>query len=257
MTRFSPSTPKEDVLSHLDPVSKTLILALNIALVETTRVFHSLGRPLKTDRPSDKSYFSHTMRFVAKRALEESGLQARVEEEQECSFYELGQAANTGIVIQLPGIVARVLKSPIDEDLPPAGSESRAEYYEQRQYRIMFPPLDDDAAEVAIVDDESKPENAFHLVYAWDISHDLERLYVKLVCPIDRTGKYAWQHIFSVEEMGSTGSTIPYTPSNPPSPSSLAAAAAAANTDLDLSPKTAATQEEKKEQVKPGVAKRA
>ena len=147
MTQFSPKTSKKEVLSHLDPVSKVLVAALNTALVETKRVFHSLGRPLKTDKPSDKSYFSHTMRFVAKRALEESGLQARVEEEQENSMYQLGQAANTGIVLQLPGIVARVLKSPIDEDLPPAGSESRAEYYEQRQYRILFPPLDGEAVE--------------------------------------------------------------------------------------------------------------
>jgi hypothetical protein len=239
-------------------VSKPVVAALNTALGETKRTFHSLGKPLNPEKPYDKSYFSHTMRFIAKRALDESGLQARIEDEQDDPGYSLGQAANTGIVLRLPGIVARVLKSPIDEDLPPAGSESRASYYEQRQYKILFPPFEGESAEVVDVETtDTEPDNAFHLVYAWDICPDLKKVYLKLVCPIDRTGKYEWQHIFSEEELTVAVSTVE--PSSNPSsaPASLAAASAAANTDLDLSTKTASDQDEKKERVKSGVAKRA
>jgi len=250
MTRLSPNTPKGEVLKHLDSVTNATIGALKTALKETRHQFHSLGTPLNPEKPYDKSYFSHTMRYIAKRALNESGLQARIEEEAEAE-YEVGQAANTGIILQIPSVVARLLKCPLDEDLPRPGSESRAEFYEQRQYRLPFPPLE---GEITVVE---KPEdsNVLHLVYAWDVDPILEKVVLKLVCPNERSGKYQWQHIFTAEEMGGIGSANIPAPTSPLAPpqTPIAAAAAAANTDLDLSPKT----EETKKQVNSGAAKRA
>jgi hypothetical protein len=249
MTRLSPNTPKDEVLKLLDSVSNAIVGALKTALKETKRQFHSLGTPLDPEKPYDKSYFSHTMRYIAKRALNESGLQARIEEEAEAG-YEVGQAANTGIILQIPSVVARLLKCPLDEDLPRPGSESRAEFYEQRQYRLPFPPLE---GEIAV--EEGEDNKVLHLVYAWDVDPTLERAVLKLVCPNERSGKYQWQHIFTAAEMGGVGDTNVPVPTSPllPLQTLIAAAAAAANTDLDLSPKT----EETKERVNPGAAKRA
>ena len=251
MTRFSTETPQQDVLAHMDGMSKLIIAALNTAMTETKRQFHALGTPLVSGKPYDKSYFSHTVRYVAKRSLDENGLQTRIEEETEAG-YRLGQAANTGIVLEIPNIFARVLKSPLDEDLPPAGSESRADFYEQRQYSIPFPPLAGEAVQEHEADDVER-DHAFHLVYAWDVSADLARVYLKLVFPNDRRGKHQWQHIFSAAEMGGTGSAATNGPGLPNSPTLIATTAAAANTDLDLSPR----EDEQKKQVKSGATKRA
>jgi hypothetical protein len=234
MSRFSTTTPKDEVLAHMDGISKSVVRALNAALEETKEAWHGLGTPLVAGKPYDKSYFSHTMRYIAKRALDESGLQTRIEEETEVA-YRLGQAANTGIVLEIPMIYARVLKSPLDEDLPPAGSESRADFYEQRQYTIQFPPFVGEA--VVAVTEESEPEKAFHLVYAWDISADLKRVFLKLVCPKDRSGKHEWQHVFpsGAEGSGAVAQLVSNPPPNTPIP--LAAAAAVANTDLEITPR--------------------
>jgi hypothetical protein len=192
------------------------------------------------------------MRYVAKWALNDIGLQARIEEEDEVE-YQLGQAANTGIVLQLPGIFARVLKSPLHEDLPPAGSKSRADFYEQRQYSIPFPLLEGEEPK-ATREEEAEIENALHLVYAWDISFDLKTIGLKLVCPNERSGKHRWQHFLPEAQMRSVGdesfdeSLVLSAPSTTP----IAIAAAAANTDLDLSPRAAT---ETREQVKPSAAK--
>ena len=69
MIAFSPESPKEDVLTHLGSTRKAIVDALKLALTETKQHFHSLGTPLDPEKMFDKSYFSHTMRYVAKRAL--------------------------------------------------------------------------------------------------------------------------------------------------------------------------------------------
>jgi len=251
MIAFSPESPKEDVLTHLDSTSKAIVDALKLALTETKQHFHSLGTPLNHEKLFDKSYFSHTMRYIAKRALGERGLQVRIEEEAEAE-YQVGQAANTGIVLEVPGIFARVLKSPLDEELPPAGSEARAEFYEQRQYKLPFPPLEGEAPQPVEAEAAVEDSKALHLVYAWDVSPGLDRIYLKLACPKARSGECRWQHIFPDSGMLGTGSVAPVTPPTTPAP--IAAAASAANTNLDISPKT---DEGNKEKVKQGAAKRA
>jgi hypothetical protein len=239
MTPFTPDSPRETVLKHMESTSQAITDALHLALEETKRQFHSLGTPLQSGKPYDKSYFSHTMRYVAKRSLEERGLQVRVEDDAETG-YQLGQAANTGIVLEQPGIFARVLKSPLDEELPPAGSEARAEFYEQKQYSLPFPPPEGEAIKAASVMEEEK---ALHLVYAWDVSAGLDRIYLKLACPRARSGECFWQHIFPDSDMlGSVGAPTTTPPTMPP----IAAAASVANTDLDISPKTDNNQEQEK-----------
>jgi hypothetical protein len=250
MMPLSPESLKDDVLTHLDSTSKAIVDALNLALKETKQHFHSLGTPLDAEKLFDKSYFSHTMRYIAKRALGERGLQVRIEDEAEAG-YQIGQAANTGIVLEVPGIFARVLKSPLDEELPPAGSEARAEFYEQKQYKLPFPPLEGEASQPARAESETEDSKALHLVYAWDVSPGLDRIFLKLACPKARSGECRWQHIFPDGEMQATGVASPVTPVAPPP---IAAAASAANTNLDISPKT---DEGNKEKVKQGAAKRA
>jgi hypothetical protein len=255
MTLFSPETPKNEVLGYLDSTSCAIIRALKAALIETKRSLHSLGTPIDVSKGYDKSIFSHLMRYVAKRALNDIGLQARIEEDNEVE-YQLGQAANTGIILQLPGIYARVIKSPLLEDLPPAGSWSRAKFYEQRQYSIPFPLIESEAAEVKYDEREAEIEKALHLVYAWDIGLDLETIGLKLVCPNERSGKHRWQHFFPEAQMKNAeetnvGQDLAIIPA---SKTPIAIAAAAANTDLDLSPRA---EVEITEQVKPDAAKRA
>ena len=118
----------------------------------------------------------------------------RIEDEAEAG-YQVGQAANTGIVLGVHwGIFARVLKSPLDEELPPAGSEARAEFYEQRQYKLPFPPLEGEAQQPIEVEEAADDNKALHLVYAWDVSPGLDRIYLKLACPKARSGECRWQH---------------------------------------------------------------
>lgn len=238
MTRFSTITPKDEVLQHMEPVTLAICEALRDALKETKRCFHALGTPLISDKPCDKSYFSHTMRYVTRRGLDEKGMQTRVEEEVENS-YQLGQAPNTGIFLQAPGIYARLLKAPLNEDLPRAGSDSRIEFYEQRQFKLPFPDFDEKV-------DLPEPDNAFHLVYAWDVDPELTRVYLKLVCPNHRNGKHEWQQVFPAIELDKsdhgTSAVAQHTQA------SIAAMAAQADTDLDLSPR----KNEKQEQVKQG-----
>ena len=186
------------------------------------------------------------MRYVTRRSLDEQGMQTRVEDETE-NPYQLGQAPNTGIFLQAPGIYARLLKAPLDEDLPRAGSDSRIEFYEQRQYKLPFPDFDRNV-------DTPEPDNAFHLVYAWDVDPEFTRVYLKLVCPNHRSGKHEWQHIFpAIEIRGSeSGTGVGAPPVGPQT--SIATMAAQADTDLDLSLR----KDGKKEQVKQGaVSKRA
>lgn len=251
MMSFSPESSQADVINHLDSTSKAIVDALNLALAETKRHFHSLGTPLDPEKPFDKSYFSHTMRYVTKRTLEERGLQVRIEDESEAG-YQIGQAANTGIVLEVPGIFARVLKSPLDEELPPAGSETRADFYEQKQYKLPFPPMDGEVPQAQKAESETEDSKVLHLVYAWDVSPALERIFLKLACPKARSGQCHWQHIFPDSEAQGTGAVSPST--LPHSPAPIAAAASAANTNLDISPKT---DEGNKEKVKQGAAKRA
>ncbi len=250
MTLLTPDSPKEDVLSYLDSSSNAIIAALTLALEETKRIFHSLGTPLDPEEPYDKSYFSHTMRYIARRELREHGVQVLIEDEAEAG-YQVGQAANTGIVLEIPGVFARVLKSPLDEELPPAGSEARAYFYEQRQYTLPFPPLEGEVS-LASEAEEIEDSNALHLVYAWDVNPSLEYVLLKLACPRARSGECHWQHIFPDRKTGGSGGSPVWTPPTTPTP--IATAAAAANTNLDISPKT---NEDDKKQVKPGAAKRA
>lgn len=239
MTCFSPQTPVEEVLQHMQLVTTAITESLATALKETKRCFHALGTPLRSDKPCDKSYFSHTMRYVTKRGLDEKGLQVHVEEDIEHP-YQLGQAPNTGIFLQAPGIYARLLKAPLNEDLPRAGSDSRIEFYEQRQYQLPFPD-----AEGRV--EESEPNNAFHLVYAWDVDPEFTKVYLKLVCPNHRSGKHQWQYVFPSIEIGEDV----FVAEQPGS--SLAAMAAAADTDLQLSLR----KTEKEQVVQGAVSKRA
>lgn len=248
MTRFSTQTPKEQVLLRMEPVTQAICGALGTALKETKRSFHGLGTPLLAEKPCDKSFFSHTMRYITRRSLDEQGMQTRVEDDTE-NPYQLGQAPNTGIFLQAPGIFARLLKAPLDEDLPRAGSDSRIEFYEQRQYKLPFPDFD------GKVDIIPEPDNAFHLVYAWDVDPEFTRVYLKLVCPNHRSGKHEWQHIFpAIEIRGSESGSGVDAPQQIGSQTSIASMAAQADTDLDLSPR----KSDKKEQVKQvAVSKRA
>ena len=245
MTRFSTQTPKEQVLTHMEPVTLAISDSLGVALRETKRCFHVLGTPLVAEKPCDKSYFSHTMRYVAKRSLDEKGMQTRVEDEAE-NPYQLGQAPNTGIFLQASGIYARLLKAPLDEDLPRAGSDSRVEFYEQRQYKLPFPDFDGKV-------DIPEPDNAFHLVYAWDVDPEFTKVYLKLVCPNHRSGKHEWQHIFPAIDIGKSEAGSRDGAAKVGPQTSIAAMAAQADTDLDLSPR----KNDKKEQVKGAVSKRA
>jgi hypothetical protein len=187
------------------------------------------------------------MRYIAKRTLAERGLQVRIEDETEAG-YQVGQAANTGIILEIPGIYARVLKSPLDEELPPAETDARAEFYEQRQYELPFPPLEGGISWDKEVEAEAKESKLLHLVYAWDVSQDVERIHLKLAFPISRSGECRWQYIFPDDAL-----SIPI-PTPPTNPAPITAAMSVANTDLDITPKT---NEYNREQVKQGAAKRA
>ena len=251
MIPFTPDSPQQDILTYLESTNNAVIDAFKSALSETKQLFHSLGTPLNPGRLYDKSYFSHTMRYIAKRSLEERGLRVRIEEEAEAGF-QVGQAANTGIALEIPGIFARVLKSPLDEELRPAGSEARADFYEQRQYRLPFPPLEGEESQTSEVDAKAEESKLLNLVYAWDASQDLERIHLKLACPRSRSGECLWQHVFP--DIEGTGS-VPRSISVSPNPATLIATAASlANTNLDISPKTG---ENNGEQVKQGATKRA
>jgi hypothetical protein len=158
-----------------------------------------------------------------------------------------------GLSYSFPGSSLECSSPHCTKTSPPAGSKSRAEFYEQRQYSIPFPLLEGEEPK-ATREEEAEIENALHLVYAWDISFDLKTIGLKLVCPNERSGKHRWQHFFPEAQMRSVGdesfdeSLVLSAPSTAP----IAIAAAAANTDLDLSPRAAT---ETREQVKPSAAK--
>lgn len=231
MSQFTTSTPREEILAYLQPISRKILDAMNRALPETRQVYHSLGLLLEPGKPYDPHYFAYTMRVIAKRNLAESGVEAEIEDEENAVKVQVEAAALGGLVLKTPGFVVRILKPDAHLELPRAASESRALFYEQ-QLPLPFPELETSKDE----------QREIGIVYLWEVDHDFSRLTWQVALPMNRNGECFWKASL---DGGETGFGVsPTGPgSTPPSRPSLAVVAALADSDLEYSPRTSKDEE--------------
>jgi hypothetical protein len=232
MSQFTTSSSKEEILAYLQPVSRKIRDAMDRALPEARQAHHTLGLPLEAGRPYDPHYFAYTMRVIAKRNLQEFGVEAEIENDESAVNVQVESAALGGLLLRVPGFVIRVLKPDTNLDLPKPASESRALFYDQ-QLTLPFPDVQEAS------DDRPKE---IGIVYLWDASYDFTRLTWQIAMPMNRNGDCFWK-VFLDEEISDFGPSITGSVSTPQTRPPLASIAALVNSDLDYSPRTSENEE--------------
>jgi hypothetical protein len=231
MSLFTTNSPKSEILQHLDPVTKKIRSAMEAALIEACRLHHQHGWPLEAGKKYDRQYFSYTVRMIAKRNLADFGVEAEIENEP--PDFKVESVSLGGLVLRKPGFNIRILRPDANLDLPRAASESRAEFYEQKQISFAFV-------------EEEPPSEELNIVYLWDVNHDFTKLSWQVALPMNRFGECYWK-VSLDEPAEGTGAVAKGGDSTPPSRPPLAAVAALANSDLDYKPKTEVEEEKKTE----------
>lgn len=227
MTRFKTTSPKQKILDHLEGVTKKVRASMEAALPETRKLHHAHGLPLQSGKPYDRQYFAYTMRMIAKRNLADCGVEAEIE--NEVPDFKIESVSLGGLVLRKPGFVIRILRPDANLELPRAASESRAQFYEQKQTSFDF------AEELPSCDE-------LNIVYLWDVNHDFTELSWQVALPMNRFGECHWK-VSLDEAADASGAPAKGGDKTPPSRPPLAAVAALANSDLDYKPKTAVKKE--------------
>lgn len=239
MKRFTTSSPKEEILAYLQPISRQIREAMKKALPEAKQAIHSIGLILEPGKTYDRHYFAYTMRVIAKRNLAELGVEAELESEGEDDTalqVRVESAALGGLVLKTAGFVIRILKPDAKLELPRAASESRALFYEQ-QIPLPFPELES-------ASEEDEKVRDLGIVYLWEVNRDFTHLEWQVALPMNRQGDCFWKVPLDAED-AATGTPAP-SPSMPQSRPPLAAIAALGDSDLNYTAKTS-TDEEKEE----------
>jgi len=125
----------------------------------------------------DNSFFSHHVRYLATAHLQNEGLDAKDEGDEETERLE--RTANTGICIKQPGYIIRVLRNTHDGKLPPAAdSDRRKRFFAQQTEQ---PGLYDDQ------DVETYGHEPVHVVFLW--SSDQQKFFsgFQFICPKGET----------------------------------------------------------------------
>jgi hypothetical protein len=227
MTQFKPNSPKNMILGHLDGVSKKVRASMDEALSETRKLHHAHGLPLEPGKAYDRQYFAYTMRMIAKRNLADCGVEAEIE--NEVPDFKIESVSLGGLILRKPGFVIRILRPDANLDLPRAASESRAQFYEQKQTSFAFA-------------EEELSSEELNIVYLWDVNHDFTKLSWQIALPKDRFGACHWKVTLD-EAADASGAPAKGGDSTPPSRPPLAAVAELANSDLNYTPKTAVKKE--------------
>jgi hypothetical protein len=156
----------EKAREDLNPTIGKILAAFKAASIDAVEYEQNMGE-------ADESFFSHHVRYLARRRLRIDGVEA----EEECA---IEQTANTGICITLPGYLIRVLRDTNSGNLPPAGeSERRKRFFAQQTEQLWL-----DLGEGV----DAGVHEPVHIVFLWANNKQKYFTGLHFICPNGETG---------------------------------------------------------------------